>query len=223
MRRNQQLLEVADLCDTQHPDERSVMTYVAGYFHAFSSMGKSFRDNCSSDEPTSDIPSEQTETVSRRIEKFAELMQSVWTSQNDYERRVRELLRSMSEMQEVWAAKSFVGTYADAVQHSASFQRYKQTTKRSWVTEKQDVATLFSNVQTKLKTYGLREYVPPPGLAPAEVDASWNNLLQAEATRSRAINAEIRQCVIMTFKCVHVSSSDNGFIQDQGQTPSRVC
>ncbi|KAI0699926.1 actinin-like protein [Cerioporus squamosus] len=168
-----QLLEVADLCDVQHPDERSLMTYIAGYFHAFSSM-------------------EQTETVSRRVEKFAELMQSVWTSRNDYERRVRALLRSMSDMQDVWAAKAFVGTYADAVQHSASFQSYKQTTKRSWVTEKQDVTTLFGNVQTKLKTYGLREYIPAPGLSTADVDAAWNELLQAEAARSRAINAEIR-------------------------------
>ncbi|KAJ8472448.1 hypothetical protein ONZ51_g8503 [Trametes cubensis] len=169
-----QLLEVADLCDTQHPDERSVMTYVAGYFHAFSSM-------------------EQTETVSRRVEKFAELMQSVWISRNDYERRVRELLRSMSEMRTNWAAKSFVGTYADARQHAASFQNYKQTTKRSWVTEKQDVTTLFGNVQTKLKTYGLREYVPPAGLSLSDVDAAWNLLLKAEAERSKAINAEIRQ------------------------------
>lgn len=37
----QQLLEVADLCDVEKPDERSVMTYVASYFHAFSSMGMS--------------------------------------------------------------------------------------------------------------------------------------------------------------------------------------
>ncbi|CDO76696.1 hypothetical protein BN946_scf184975.g5 [Trametes cinnabarina] len=171
---DKQLLEVADLCDTQHPDERSVMTYVAGYFHAFSSM-------------------EQTETVSRRVEKFAELMQSVWTSRNDYERRVRELLRSMSEMRETWAAKSFAGTYADAREHATSFQNYKQTTKRSWVTEKQDVATLFGNVQTKLKTYGLREYVPPPGLSLSDVDAAWNTLLKSEAERSKAINSEIRQ------------------------------
>ncbi|KAI0763582.1 actinin-like protein [Trametes elegans] len=169
-----QLLEVADLCDSQHPDERSVMTYVAGFFHAFSSM-------------------EQTETVSRRVEKFAELMQSVWTSRNDYERRVRELLRSMSAMRTNWAAKSFVGTYADAREHAASFQSYKQTTKRSWVTEKQDVATLFGNVQTKLKTYALREYVPPPGLSLPDVDDAWNVLLRAEAERSKAINAEIRQ------------------------------
>ncbi|KAH9924294.1 actinin-like protein [Epithele typhae] len=169
-----QLLEVADLCDTQNPDERSVMTYVAGYFHAFSSM-------------------EQTETVSRRVEKFAELMQSIWMSRNDYERRVKVLLRSMEDMQEAWDAKIFVGTYADAVQHTASFQTYKQTTKRQWVTEKQDVATLFGNVQTKLKTYGLREYVPPQGLSLFDVDGAWNTLLKAEAARSRAINAEIRQ------------------------------
>jgi hypothetical protein len=32
---------------------------------------------------------DQAETVSRRVEKFAELMQSVWTSKNDYERRAR--------------------------------------------------------------------------------------------------------------------------------------
>ena len=35
------------------------------------------------------IISDQAETVSRRVEKFAELMQSVWLSKNDYERRVR--------------------------------------------------------------------------------------------------------------------------------------
>lgn len=116
-------------------------------------------------------------------------------SRNDYERRVRELLRTMADMQDIWAAKSFVGTYADARQHSQSFQTYKQTTKRTWVTEKQDIATLFGNVQTKLKTYGLREYVPPSGLSLSDVDRAWNELLQAEAARSRAINAEIRQYV----------------------------
>ncbi|TFY52094.1 hypothetical protein EVJ58_g10204 [Rhodofomes roseus] len=169
-----QLLEVADLCDTARPDERSVMTYVASYFHAFSSM-------------------EQVETVSRRVEKFAELMHSVWLSKNDYERRARELLSSISVTQARWAAAEFTGTYANAKEHSASFTAYKQTTKRAWVTERQDVTTLFGNIQTKLRTYGLREYAPPPGLALSDLDAAWNELLMSEAKRSRAINAEIRQ------------------------------
>ncbi|KAL0961007.1 hypothetical protein HGRIS_006000 [Hohenbuehelia grisea] len=169
-----QLLDVEDLCDSNRPDERSVMTYIASYFHAFSTM-------------------DQAETVSRRVEKFAELMQSVWISRNDYERRARLLLDALDEIQSQWSASQFTGSYTDAKEHSANFTTYKQTTKRKWVTEKQDVATLFGNVQTKLKTYGLREYVPPPGLALSDLDAAWKVLLDSEAKRSRAINAQIRQ------------------------------
>jgi len=32
---------------------------------------------------------DQAETVSRRVEKFADLMQTVWVSKNDFERRMR--------------------------------------------------------------------------------------------------------------------------------------
>jgi hypothetical protein len=103
--------------------------------------------------------------VSRRVEKFAELMHSVWLSKNDYERRVVALLAALGERQEQWATSLFTGSYADAKGHSARFAEYKQTLKRTWVTEKQDLGTLFGNVQTKLKTYRLREYVPPPGLS----------------------------------------------------------
>jgi hypothetical protein len=39
--------------------------------------------------PRTENPVDQAQTVSRRVEKFAELMQSVWVSRNDYERRAR--------------------------------------------------------------------------------------------------------------------------------------
>jgi len=97
------------------------------------------------------------------------------------------------ETQSVWASSRFDGTYADAKAQSAQFLVYKQTAKRTWVTERQDVATLFGNVQTKLRTYGLREYFPPNGLTLADVDEAWNGLLASEADRSRTINAQIRQ------------------------------
>ncbi|KAF5309603.1 hypothetical protein D9611_013983 [Ephemerocybe angulata] len=168
------LLEVEDLCDSARPDERSVMTYIASFFHAFSSM-------------------DQAENESRRVEKFADLMQSVWIIRTDYERRARLLLENLEQVQNQWAASIFTGVYADAKEQSSQFNAYKQSTKRTWVTERQDVITLFGNVQTKLKTYSLAEYVPPRGLAPQDLDAAWQGLLKSEASRSRAINAEIRK------------------------------
>jgi hypothetical protein len=71
----------------------------------------------------------------------------------------------LSEVQRTWSTSQFTGSYADAREQAVKFEEYKQTIKRTWVTEKQDVATLLGNVQTKLKTYNLREYIPPPGLA----------------------------------------------------------
>ena len=82
-------MEVADLCDSSRPDERSVMTYIASFFHAFSSMGIIVSFVCIVCTGTDDAIPDQAETVSRRLEKFAELMQSIWVSRNDYERRVR--------------------------------------------------------------------------------------------------------------------------------------
>jgi lysyl-tRNA synthetase class II len=172
------------------------------------------------------------------VEKFAELMQSVWLIRNDYERRVRlvipvsflryasaytdlhELLSAMSDIQSQWATKQFRDTYVDAKEQSAEFTNYKQTTKRTWVTEKQDVTTLFGNVQTKLKTYGLREYVPPHGLALSDLDTAWQRLLDKEAERSREINAQIRMYVI---RFTAQGSCLTRFDQDQGVAKEKVC
>jgi len=80
---------VEDLCDSAHPDERSVMTYIASFFHAFSTMGTCVVRNFGQLNSNLRYHIDQAETVSRRVEKFAELMQSVWLIRNDYERRVR--------------------------------------------------------------------------------------------------------------------------------------
>ena len=126
-------------------------------------------------------------------------MQSVWLIRNDYERRVRLLLAALSSIQAQWSSQVFNGTYVDAKSQSAEFTSYKQTTKRTWVTERQDLATLFGNVQTKLKTYGLRDYVPPKGLSLGDLEKRWLELLEAEKGRSRGINAQIRLCVNSSF------------------------
>ncbi|EST09277.1 EF-hand, Ca insensitive [Kalmanozyma brasiliensis GHG001] len=169
-----QLLDVEDLCDRPKPDERSVMTYVAQYFHAFSSM-------------------EQAEVVSRRVATFADVMQGAWVMQQDYERRALHLIDTMTSLQNAWVAATFVGTYADARAQLTQFNEYKIGVKRELVRERTDLAALLGNIQTKLKTYHLPEWIPRHGLRQADLDAAWVTLALAEAHRSRSINAEIRK------------------------------
>ena len=167
------LLDVEDVCDVPKPDERSLMTYIAYWFHAFSQM-------------------EKVENAGRRVEKFVSNMQGAWEMQNSFERRVRELLRQIREQQKQWAEAKFVGTYTDAKEQSTQFTVYKRSQKRKWVAEKSDLVNLLGNIKTKLSTYRLRPYEPPPELSLETLDAEWTKLMQAERTRSKIINETIR-------------------------------
>lgn len=66
------LLDVEDVCDVAKPDERSLVTYIAYWFHAFSQL-------------------ERIETAGRRVEKFVEVMQGAWEMQHGYEKRMAEV------------------------------------------------------------------------------------------------------------------------------------
>ena len=98
------LLDVEDVCDVAKPDERSLMTYIAYWFHAFSQM-------------------ERVENAGRRVEKFVANMQGAWQMQNDFERRMRELLDQIAKQRTQWEDAKFDGTYADARTSQPSSQR----------------------------------------------------------------------------------------------------
>lgn len=129
------------------------------------------------------------------MEKFAEVMQSVLTTRNDFERRMASLLGSMNETRRSWDAAERPATYPEAMEQKHQFTEYKKTSKRSWVRERQELAQLYSNIQTKLRTYSLRSWEPRDGLRLQDLEASWSELMAGEVARSRAINARIREWV----------------------------
>jgi Ca2+-binding EF-hand superfamily protein len=167
------LLDVEDVCDVAKPDERSLMTYIAYWFHAFSQM-------------------ERVENAGRRVEKFVQNMQGAYEMQNNFEERMRELLRQIAEQHKQWAEAEFDGTYADAKNQSAEFTAYKRKQKRAWVAEKSDLVGLLGNIKTKLSTYRLRPYKPPAELSLETLDIAWAGLMKAERERSQVINETIR-------------------------------
>ncbi|KAJ3046582.1 hypothetical protein HK097_000722 [Rhizophlyctis rosea] len=166
------LFEVEDIVDVVKPDERSVMTYVAQYFHAFSSQDK-------------------VGTAGRRVHQFGIVSQQAWEMQNDYERRARQFTGDIKNMQGVWSRSEFNG-YLDAKRQLNEFETYKSTTKRGWVAERRELDSLLGNIQTKLKTYNLRPYTPPQGLAVADLENGWSQLIRVEGERKRALTAYIR-------------------------------
>lgn len=167
------LLDVEDVCDVAKPDERSLMTYIAYWFHAFSQM-------------------EKVENAGRRVEKFVTHMQGAWEMQNSFEKRMKELLRKIAEQRKQWAESRFDGTYADAKNQASRFTAYKKNKKRTWVAEKADLTSLLGNIKTKLATYRLRPYDPPAELSLEALEKAWAGLNKVERERSQLINETIR-------------------------------
>ncbi|KAK3375498.1 hypothetical protein B0H63DRAFT_281206 [Podospora didyma] len=167
------LLDVEDVCDVAKPDERSLMTYIAYWFHAFSQM-------------------EKVENAGRRVEKFVNNMQGAWEMQSAYERRVAALLKSIRTQIVSWQQAKFEGSYADAKAQATEFSAYKRGKKREWVAEKSELATLLGNIKTKLGTYRLRPYEPPAELRLEVMDREWTNLSKSEMVRGQLINETIR-------------------------------
>lgn len=168
------LLDVEDVCDVAKPDERSLMTYIAYWFHAFSQM-------------------EKVENAGRRVEKFVNNMQGAWEMQSNYERRMRALLQAVREQVVQWQQSQFEGTYTDAKAQSVAFSGYKKGKKRQWVAEKSDLAALLGNIKTKMSTYRLRAYDPPAELRLSVLDQEWTSLAKAEMARGQLINETIRE------------------------------
>lgn len=169
-----QLLDAEDICDVAKPDERSVMTYVAYWFHAFSALDK-------------------IETAGRRLEKFVDVTASAIEMQHAFEDRMRALLEAIQAKQDHWRTSQFTGTYADAKTQRTHFGSYKRTTKRQWITEKSELTSLLGNIRTKLATYGLQEYEPPKGLRIVDLEAAWRSLIHGEAQWARRINNQLRE------------------------------
>lgn len=170
------LLDVEDVCDVPKPDERSLMTYIAYWFHAFSQM-------------------ERVENAGRRVEKFVTNMQGSWEMQNSFEKRMRGLLQHIATQRQQWEKAEFHGTYTDAKAQLSQFNAWKKNQKRTWVAEKSDLAALLGNIKTKMSTYRLRPYEPPSELRLEVLDLEWSDLMAGERRRSKIINETIRECV----------------------------
>jgi len=183
------LLDVEDFVDVPKPDERSVMTYVAQYFHAFSAQNK-------------------VSNSSRRVGKFADVLAATWDMENDYEKRATQLLENIDAMKKSWETAPLGDNYTDAKAQFSEFENYKHSTKRKWMAEKREIENLLGNIQIKLKTYNLIPYNPPEGLYPSDIDNAWNELVTTEGERKRNLSNNLAEIKDQLRKSYANSAND---------------
>lgn len=78
-------------------------------------------------------------------------------------RFLSKLLDLLSSRRDKFTHTALPSTYLSTRALATDFATYKQTEKRAWVVERQELSDLFANIQTKLRTYGMRAYQPPAG------------------------------------------------------------
>lgn len=162
-----QLLDVADV-DCASPDEKSIMTYVMEYFHAFAN--ESVKEN-----------------AAKQAAEWLKFMRELAAQQFDYERRARAVLAFCSETEQSWANYDFGSSITDAQAAFGNLRNWVTTAKPVQEAEKMDIEALFAEIQTTLKVNGLNPYVPPAGLAPEDIEAGFGNLASAQSAHGRAV------------------------------------
>lgn len=120
-----------------------------------------------------------------------------------------------------WSQSGLSSTYAEAKQESHDFALYKKTLKRQWVGQKADLAGLLSNITTKLKTYNMRPYIPPPGLS---LIVSSVRSLCMYSSLTRLLDVGHRQSVAGTAKWRgrSVTRHQRQHPRDQGAAPTEI-
>ncbi|GAA5967518.1 hypothetical protein JCM3765_004693 [Sporobolomyces pararoseus] len=172
------LLDVEDLVTIggKQPDERSLMTYVAQFFHCFSS--KAQQEN-------------EFKILSNFVENMSELMFSV----HDYEKRFINLSNSISaHLETISAALPTTHPYPTLQTLLNQFNTtYSLQTRPSWLKEKHFLIGLLFRIKEKLKTYSLRTYEPPEGMKLKDLTLKWNHLNSSDRDWVNKIQKEIEK------------------------------
>eukprot|EP00058_Branchiostoma_floridae_P024804 XP_002610294.1 hypothetical protein BRAFLDRAFT_93030 [Branchiostoma floridae] len=164
------LLDAEDV-DIAKPDEKSIMTYVAAYYHYFAKM-----------------KSEQT--GSKRIAKIMDFQIEIDRMKTDYERMVEALLEWISEKQEQLDSRQFPNTLEGVQRETTKFKQYRTIEKPPKYNERGLIEAQFFDIQTKLRANNQRPYVPPEGRMLNDVERAWQQLESSEHAREIALREE---------------------------------
>ena len=166
-----QLLDAEDI-DVSKPDEKSVMTYVASYYHTFSKM-------------------KAGATGGKRIGNIVLKMKGVEEEQNNYETFSTNLLIWIRDKTELMKRRDFSNTLEGIQSDFKKFKDYRTIEKPPKYREKVEMEATFFDIQIKRQQLRQAAYVPADGQRPADIEQAWIQLEKQEHLAEVALKEEL--------------------------------
>eukprot|EP01132_Coremiostelium_polycephalum_P011567 gene11567-14169_t len=174
------MLDVSDMLDVPKPDERSVMTYVAQYYHRFSA-------------------SKKAETAGKAVSKALDNYLALEQVKFDYIQRATALVDWINQNTQQFNSRDFGESIESVQNHMTALKDYKNTTKPEKGQEVLELESIFNSLQTKLRLNKREPFVPPTGLSPSEIDQSWSALEKSEQDRADALRKELKRQKLIAY------------------------
>ncbi|XP_051977806.1 spectrin beta chain, non-erythrocytic 1-like isoform X1 [Xyrauchen texanus] len=165
------LLDPEDV-NVDQPDEKSIITYVATYYHYFSKM-KALAVEGKRVGKVLDYAIEADQLIEKYETLASELLQ--WIEQTIVTLNDRQLANSLSGVQNQLQA----------------FNTYRTVEKPPKFTEKGNLEVLLFTIQSKMRANNQKVYIPREGKLISDINKAWERLEKAEHERELALRNEL--------------------------------
>ncbi|XP_032239849.2 spectrin beta chain isoform X2 [Nematostella vectensis] len=165
------LLDAEDV-NVDFPDEKSILTYVAAYYHYFAKM------------KTVEVSGSRIGKVIERIKENEELI-------IDYEKLASDLLEWIEIKIIQLGEREFANTLLGVQQQMLEFNQYRTQEKPPRFVEKGNLEVQLFILTSKIRANHQKPYIPPEGRGMIDINRAWERLEKSEHERELALREEL--------------------------------
>ncbi|XP_060896414.1 spectrin beta chain, non-erythrocytic 1 isoform X2 [Labrus mixtus] len=165
------LLDPEDI-SVDHPDEKSIITYVVTYYHYFSKM-------------------KALKVEGKRIGKVLDNAIETEKMVDKYESLASDLLEWIEQTIIILNNRKFANSLVGVQQQLQAFNTYRTVEKPPKFTEKGNLEVLLFTIQSKMRANNQKVYTPREGKLISDINKAWERLEKAEHERELALRTEL--------------------------------
>uniref|UniRef100_A0A6Q2XCD5 Spectrin beta chain n=1 Tax=Esox lucius TaxID=8010 RepID=A0A6Q2XCD5_ESOLU len=165
------LLDVEDI-SVDHPDEKSIITYVVTYYHYFSKM-------------------KALKVEGKRIGKVLDNAIETDNMIQKYESLASDLLEWIEQTIIILNNRKFANSLVGVQQQLQAFNTYRTVEKPPKFTEKGNLEVLLFTIQSKMRANNQKVYMPRDGKLISDINKAWERLEKSEHERELALRTEL--------------------------------